>query len=96
MKILNVHCTQNSARAERNAIIMLLIIVLIYINKLLFLIIFNAVTFQLLGKLEGNASETDNEKAYIESKSWYLEATILCHSSFLVLWSLVFSFNVSS
>ena len=36
MKILNVHCTQNSARAERNAIIMLLIIVLIYINKLLF------------------------------------------------------------
>jgi len=45
MKIFNVQCTQNSARAERNAIIMLLIIVLIYINKLLFLIIFSAVTF---------------------------------------------------
>lgn len=66
------------------------------INKLLFLIIFYAVTIQLLGKLEGDASEVDNEKAYIESKSWYFEATILQHSSFLVLWSLVFSYNVSS
>lgn len=56
---------------------MLLIIVLIYINKLFFKIIFSAVTVQLLGNLEENASGADNEKAYIKSKSWYFEATIL-------------------
>ena len=77
---------------------MLLIIVLIYIyiNKWLLLIIFTAVTFQLLGKLEGNASEADNEKAHVKSQSWYSEATALWHSSSLVLWSSVFLFNISS